>query len=61
MLQVDYTSYQAVKTKQYSRKFELLLLRKTMKLSLQWNLNLVTLDEEVRFPFNIPQDIKKLL
>lgn len=60
-LQVDYTAYQKVKTKIIPKNIKVVAVENTNQMTINLEFKSVSLNENVRFPFNIPSGYKEII
>lgn len=61
MLQVDYTSYQQIKKQTLPDRIRVIAFEENEEVSIDMEFKSITLNEEVRFPFNIPSGYKEIV
>ena len=61
MLQVDYSSYQKVDKQILPQYIKIIAVEDTDELAITMEFKSVSLNDEVRFPFNIPSGYKEIV
>jgi hypothetical protein len=60
MLQIDYASYQLVGKQILPENYKIIAVEDTHEVSIEMEYKSVSLNEKLRFPFNIPQGFKEI-